>query len=318
MTDETATALSIQGLKKTFHIGFWRKKVEAVRDVSLSCRKGEIYGFMGPNGAGKTTTIKMIMGLIRPDAGTIEIFGRPAGTPKSRRSVGFLPENPYFHEHLKPRELLLFHGHLLGLHGKDLGQEVDTLLDLVQLERDAFKRPLKKLSKGMLQRVGWAQSLLGRPEFILLDEPMSGLDPLGRKLFREILIDLNRQGRTIFFSSHILSDVEMICHSVAIIHKGKITSQGRLDDLLQSNVKRTEVVIRGLKGQETETLRPLAVSMLQQGENHHFIVEGDFSRFMAAAQGHGEIVSFAPLRESLEDLFVRQALPGDAAAPGAA
>jgi len=313
---DTETALRIEGISKTFYTGFFRKKVDAVRDVSLSCTKGEIFGFLGPNGAGKTTTIKMILGLVRPDRGFIKILGLPAGTPASRRNIGFLPENPYFHEHLKPHELMRFHAHLMGMSSKEIRNVSKEMLDLVELDSSAHKRPLRKLSKGMLQRVGLAQAMLGRPQLLILDEPMGGLDPVGRRHFRELLINLNRKGTTIFFSSHILSDVEQICTSVAIINKGRVTKQGPLNELLDAGTDRKEIVVCGLDEDAVEILGNLSIRSSREKGNMHFIVEGDTDAFIDTVKGRGNIVSINTLRENLEDLFMREAFgkPGEESA----
>jgi ABC-2 type transport system ATP-binding protein len=225
--------LKVDNLHKTFRVGFLRRRVEAVRGVSFEVQAGEIFGLLGPNGAGKTTVIKSLMGLIFPTRGTIEILGQHAQKPAARQTVGYLPENPYFHEYLTAKELLEFSGQLAGLSSEEIERERDQLIEQVGLT-DAAKRPLRKFSKGMLQRIGLAQALLGKPQFLVLDEPMSGLDPIGRKLVADLIKKRNEQGTTIMFSSHILSDVERLCHRVAILNKGVKVAEGRLDELLKS------------------------------------------------------------------------------------
>jgi len=227
----TAPVLEIRDLHKTFRVGFFRKRVDAVRGVSFAVREGEIFGLLGPNGAGKTTTLKVMMGLIAPTAGEIRIFGRASSDPRARRDVGFLPENPYFHEYLTPRELLEFYGRLVGLSGERIRVRRDALIEKVGLA-DAAGRPLRKFSKGMLQRIGLAQALVGEPRLLVLDEPMSGLDPIGRKFVADLIGDLNRAGTTVLFSSHILSDVERLCHRVVILNRGAKVAEGSLAELV--------------------------------------------------------------------------------------
>ena len=228
---ETKTVMAIEGLAKTFSIGFFRKKVEAVKGLDFSVQEGEIFGLLGPNGAGKTTTLKVLMGLIRPSRGRVSIFGVDGARPDARSKVGFLPENPYFHEYLNPRELLDFYGRLYGMKKSRIAERREELLVKVGLE-DAAKRPLRKFSKGMLQRIGLAQAMLPDPELLILDEPMSGLDPLGRKFVADLLADLNARGKTIVFSSHILSDVERLCRRVVILNKGVKVAEGTLEELV--------------------------------------------------------------------------------------
>ena len=227
-----ATVLEIEALHKSFRTDFFRKRIHAVRGVSFRVEEGAIFGLLGPNGAGKTTLIKTMMGLIRPTRGTIRIFGRDARRPDARKEVGYLPENPYFHEYLTPRELLDFYGRLSGMKRAEIRASRDALIRLVGLE-DAARRPLRKFSKGMLQRIGLAQAILSKPKFLVLDEPMSGLDPIGRKFAADLIADLNKSGTTIMFSSHILSDVERLCHQVVILNRGVKVAEGELQDLLK-------------------------------------------------------------------------------------
>jgi ABC-2 type transport system ATP-binding protein len=235
--------LEVTDLRKTFRIGFFRKRVEAVRGISFNVGEGEIFGLLGPNGAGKTTTIKTLMGLISPTSGSFRIMGEDGSRTAVRRHIGYLPENPYFHEYLTPRELLDFYGRLAGLNRAEIDERRDALIEQVGLA-DAAKRPLRKFSKGMLQRIGLAQALIARPRLLVLDEPMSGLDPIGRKFVADLMADLNKGGTTILFSSHILSDVERLCHRVVILNKGLVAAEGRIEDL-----------VRGETG--TETLEAL-------------------------------------------------------------
>ena len=230
----TNNVLEILNLEKTFRVGFFRKKVEAVKDVSFNVKQGEIFGLLGPNGAGKTTTLKVMMGLIALDKGKVTILGTDVSKSSARVKVGFLPENPYFHEYLNPVELLDFYGKLLGMSRKKIVERRDMLIEKVDLKH-AAKRPLRKFSKGMLQRIGLAQALIAEPEVIILDEPMSGLDPIGRKFVADLMVELNKEGATILFSSHILSDVERLCHRVVILNKGRKVAEGTIDELVNKD-----------------------------------------------------------------------------------
>jgi ABC-2 type transport system ATP-binding protein len=224
--------IRVENLAKTYRIGFWMKKVEALRGVSFEVREGDLFGFIGPNGAGKSTTIKVLLGLLKADAGTATLMGKPAGTPASRADVGFLPEQPYFYDYLTGREFLWFYGQLSGLAWKDLKTRVDEVGEMVSLKEGAMDRKLRTYSKGMLQRIGLAQALLGRPKLVVLDEPMSGLDPLGRRDVRNLLKDLHARGITVFYSSHVLSDVEAICTRLAMVVDGTIPRQGTVAEVL--------------------------------------------------------------------------------------
>lgn len=231
MSEDARRIVDVRDLKKTFRLGFFRKKVEAVKGIGFHVTEGEIFGLLGPNGAGKTTTLKMMMGLIRPTSGSIELMGVDASRPTARKDVGFLPENPYFHEYLNPRELLEFYGRLVGMPRARILERRDELIEEVGL-KDAARRPLKKFSKGMLQRIGLAQAMMAQPKLLVLDEPMSGLDPIGRKFVTDLLVDLNSRGTTIIFSSHILSDVERLCSRVVILNRGLKVAEGAIDDLV--------------------------------------------------------------------------------------
>ena len=277
-------------LGKTFRLGFWKKRVEAVRDVSFQVERGEILGLLGPNGAGKTTTIKMLMGLIYPSKGRAEIFGRPVPSLESKRDLGFLPESPYFYDYLTGQELLDLMGQLCGLDRATRRRRGGELLERVGLG-PAKDRPLRKYSKGMLQRIGLAQALLNDPKLVVLDEPMSGLDPIGRKEVRDLIGELRTEGRTVLFSTHILSDVELLCDRVAIIAGGTLREAGPLDRILSPRLLHTEIVLEGEGGTELERLDPGA----------------DVNERLRAALACGRrVVSVTPRKESLEDLFVRE------------
>jgi len=237
-------ALAVNGLRKTFRIGFFRKKVVAVRDSTFEVHRGEVFGLVGHNGAGKTTTIKMLMGLIAPDAGTGHIFGEPIRSTSARNRVGFLPETPNFYDYLKPAEILDYYGRLYGMDAASRAKRIPMLIDRVGLGHAVDKR-LRKFSKGMLQRIGLAQALLPDPDLVLLDEPQSGLDPLGRKDVRDLIIELREQGKTVMFSSHILHDVEAVCDRVAIITRGLVRKTGPLDELVADRPDLIDIVVSG-------------------------------------------------------------------------
>jgi ABC-2 type transport system ATP-binding protein len=224
--------VEVKDVYKTFRLGFWRKKVEAVRGVSFEVRRGEIFGLLGPNGAGKTTTIKTLLRLVFPTRGEVKIFGKSPDDRDAMRRLGYLPENPYVYQYLKPLEFLDLCGRLVGMPAAERSKRGKAMLERVGLA-DAVDRPIGKFSKGMTQRIGLAQALLHEPELLILDEPMSGLDPIGRKEVRELIQEQRDQGKTLMFTSHILSDVEVLCDRVAIMNEGVITASGALSELLQ-------------------------------------------------------------------------------------
>src|SRR5436190_1885059 len=226
-------AIRTRELSKDYHVGFWRPRpYRALDRLSIEVAHGDVFGFLGPNGAGKTTTLKLLMQLVFPTSGTAEILGRPAGDVAVRRRIGYLPENPYFHDHLTAEELLDYYGRLFRIPAGDRRPRIARTLDRLGIGAER-RLQLRKFSKGMLQRVGLAQALLNDPEVIFLDEPMSGLDPLGRRDVRALMLELRDQGRTIFFSSHILSDAEALCSRVAVVASGRLAAQGRLAELTE-------------------------------------------------------------------------------------
>ncbi len=232
--------LRTEALTKTFEVGVRRKRVHAVQDLTLSVDEGEIFGFVGPNGAGKTTTIKMLMGLIVPTSGEAFIFDAPIPSRASKKRIGYLPEHPAWYEFLTGIEALRFFARLAGVDGSAAEQRCEELLGLVGLS-DAAGRQIRKYSKGMQQRLGIAQALVADPVFVVLDEPMSGLDPIGRKEMRDLILELKRRGKTVFFSTHILPDVETLCDRVGVILNGKLRDVGRLGELLSPRVRQIEV-----------------------------------------------------------------------------
>lgn len=302
----TSPAIVVRDVAKTFRLGLRLKKVEAVRGISLTVNRGEVFGFLGPNGAGKTTTIKMAMGLVRPTRGSIEILGGSMGDSETRNRIGYLPEHPYFHDYLTPVETLNFYGKLFGLSREERAKRIDELLERVGLNH-ARQRTLRKFSKGMLQRLGIAQALLNNPDLLVLDEPLSGLDPIGRKEIRDILVEQRAKGVTIFFSSHILSDIEVICENVAIIEGGLIRSMGRLEDLLNPARALHEITCRHGKTELLEQLENSGVQVDRLGEYDRLVVEGELQGTLSHLLENGiEIQSVVPKRESLEDLFVKE------------
>jgi ABC-2 type transport system ATP-binding protein len=233
--------IKVEGLRKTYRLGFWMKKVEALRGVSFEVRQGDLFGFIGPNGAGKSTAIKVLLGLLKADGGQASMMGHPAGSTASRIDVGFLPEQPYFYDYLTGREFLWFYGRLSGLAWRDLKTRVDEAAEMVGMKTGSMDRKLRTYSKGMLQRIGLGQALLSRPRLVVLDEPMSGLDPMGRRDVRELLRNLHSQGVTVFYSSHVLSDVEAICTRLAMVVDGTIPRQGTVAEVLAGEAEHWQV-----------------------------------------------------------------------------
>jgi ABC-2 type transport system ATP-binding protein len=300
--------LAFEKLTKEFRLGLRLTRVQAVRSVDLTVNQGEIFGYLGPNGAGKTTSMKMAMGLIRPTSGRALLFGESVERPSVRRRIGYLPEQPYFYDYLTGFEILDFYGQLYEMPKKKRHERVDALLTMVGLDH-ARDRTLRRFSKGMLQRIGIAQAILNDPDLVVLDEPMSGLDPMGRKEVRDIILQLKAEGKTVFFSSHILHDIETICDRVAIIVRGRIERLGSLGELLTANSGTVEVIATDASPEllarlETDGITPEAAS-----HGHRWVV--DEARLdpmlRALLDGGARITHVEPMRESLEDLFVREA-----------
>src|SRR5436853_7223985 len=239
-------AIEINGLEKTYSVGFWRKRPkQALCPLHLTVEDGEIFGFLGANGAGKTTTLKLLMGLIFPTAGNARILGRDTSDVSMHARVGYLPENPYFYDYLTAREFVTYCGELFGLNRVNRESRAEELLTRVNLEKKSWDRQLRKLSKGMLQRVGLAQALVNDPEVVFLDEPMSGLDPVGRREVRDLIASLRVHEKTVFMCSHILSDIEVLCDSVAILKGGKAARSGSLDELRAQETSAIEITATG-------------------------------------------------------------------------
>jgi ABC-2 type transport system ATP-binding protein len=306
-----SAAISIENLTKDYQVGFWRKRpYRALDRLSLDVQPGEIFGFLGPNGAGKTTTLKLLMQLIFPTSGRAEILGRPVGDVAARQRIGYLPENPYFYDYLTAEELLQYFGHLFGYSSPDARARAARLLDRVGIGAERRRQQLRKYSKGMIQRVGIAQALLNDPEVIFLDEPMSGLDPLGRREVRSLILELRDQGRTVFFSSHILADAEALCSRVAVVAGGRLAATGRLSDMLAFEIRGWELVMADLR---PEVLASLAGQLQKSTEISpqryalELPLEVPPERILADLTATGaKLVSLNPLRDTLEDLFVRR------------
>jgi len=294
-------ALSISGLRKAFsgHLGIGRRS--AVDGVDLTIRQGEIFGLLGPNGAGKTTTIKLVLGLLRPDAGEIRMFGMPASDSAAHARLGYLPENPYFYDYLTAREFLDFYARLQGISASDRGPLVERTIERVGLAGRA-DTALRKFSKGMTQRIGLAQAIQHEPDLVILDEPMSGLDPQGRREVRDLILELRDSGKTVFFSSHILQDAEMICDRVGILKAGRLISSGGLDELVSDTVRWFEVTVSGELPEGVDAERPAG------RENEHLVrvpdVEALRSLLDQVHAGTGQVLSVWPRRDTLEDLFL--------------
>jgi len=303
-------AIRTRELSKDYHVGFWRPRpYRALDRLSIEVAPGEVFGFLGPNGAGKTTTLKLLMQLVFPTSGDAEILGRPVGDVGVRRRIGYLPENPYFYDHLTAEELLDYYGRLFDMPSADRRTRVSATLDRVGIGAER-RLALRKFSKGMLQRVGIAQALLNDPEVLFLDEPMSGLDPLGRRDVRALMLELRDQGRTIFFSSHILSDAEALCSQVAIVAKGRLAASGRLTELQEFAVQGWELVMSGVPAEALERVRGRARRVVTVAGGRYVIdlpPDGhpeDMLRELTSAGA--TLVSLTPVRETLEDVFVRR------------
>jgi ABC-2 type transport system ATP-binding protein len=309
--------IQVDRLKKEFRHGLLRRRVMAVKDVSFQVQRGDIFGFLGPNGAGKTTTIKMLTGLIRPSDGRASLFGDSVPCSAALAKVGFLPENPYVYPYLTPTEFVELCGRLSGLSGRAARDRARRVLDQVGMLY-AADRPVRRLSKGMLQRTGLAAALVADPELLILDEPMSGLDPVGRKEVRDLILDERRQGRTIFFSTHILNDVETLCDRVTILRKGEVVVSGRISELLRREARRTDITLAGNYAELAGSVEGPSVSVKEVGGKLVIGVEGadQLSVILSRALALGlTVVEVIPRHETLEDLFVREAISaGEAAA----
>ncbi len=310
-----SAAIDVRDLRKTYRTPLRRKKVEALRGVTFSVAQGQIFGFVGPNGAGKTTTIRTLMGLLRPTGGTATILGHEIPSRAARTRLGFLPESPYFYDYLTVAELLDLAGRLFGIPGELRRKRADELIDRVGLGR-ARGQSLKKYSKGMLQRAGLAQALMNDPELVVLDEPMSGLDPIGRKEVRDLIVELREAGKTVFFSSHILTDIEAIADHVAIIARGQLQAQGTPAELIQRTVLGIDVIVRIAADADLGTLADGASRVHRGAEELSLTLPAgtDVDAWLSAARDKGaKVVAVTPRHETLEDLFLRQIADADQA-----
>ncbi len=306
------TAITVQNLSKTFVRGFLRRRTVALRGIDFAVEEGEVFGFLGPNGAGKTTTIKILMGLLFPNGGTARIFGRPVGSRCAKAKVGYLPERPYFYEYLTARELLDLVGRLYGIEAGERRRRIDAMIERVGLSH-AADRALRGYSKGMLQRVGLAQALLPDTPLVVLDEPASGLDPIGRKDVRDLILAEKARGKTIFFSTHILADATTLCDRVAILAGGRIRGIGALDELLSAKIDRVDVVFRAPEP-AIEALRDAAggaVRTTAEGSVASFDDEAQAASFLRAVlDAGGTVREVVPHRRTLEEIFVEKAAAG--------
>jgi ABC-2 type transport system ATP-binding protein len=306
------TVLDIRGLSKSYRVGHvFQRKREALRDLSIEVRHNEIFGFLGPNGSGKTTTLKILMGLLFPDQGDVRVFGVPLEDSSWRHRVGFLPEHPYFYDYLTPREYLDYAARLFGMEARARRERTAELLALVGLE-SAARLTMRRFSKGMLQRLGLAQALVNDPDLVVLDEPMSGLDPLGRRLVRDLILDLKRRGKTVFFSTHILSDAETLCDRVAVVDRGRLIDTGSLDRILDIGVSHLELLVQGV---DASTLELAGLRRTERlGDRWRLEVdEGALGRAVAwVEQARGRVLGVQTVRMSLEDYFLKEVGRGSA------
>jgi ABC-2 type transport system ATP-binding protein len=302
-------AIETNNLAKTYAVGFWRKKPRiALHPLNLTVEEGEVFGFLGPNGAGKTTTLKLLMGLVFPTAGTARILGREIDDPDVKAQIGFLPEQPYFYDYLTAKELLEYYAQLSGVPAKERSARVQNMLDRVGLS-EAARTQLRKFSKGMLQRVGLAQAILHDPRLVFLDEPMSGLDPMGRREVRELIQQLQQEGKTVFFSTHILSDAEALCDRVAVIHQGQLRGVGAVAELTSQAQGKVELIFAGRAvpaglsnlGAETRVIGDVVSAVLRE--------EDQDAALEVLRRDRLRLISLTPVRSSLEEYYVQKLQP---------
>src|SRR2546426_6465369 len=301
------TVIEIDRLTKEYEAGFLRKrKTRALDTLSLKVEKGQIFGFLGANGAGKTTTLKLLMRLIYPTSGSARIYGRDIGDVSMHARIGYLPENPYFYDYLTAREFLSYCAELFGLDRAERDRRTEELLTRVNLEKKSWDRHLRKFSKGMLQRVGLAQALVNDPEIVFLDEPMSGLDPAGRREVRDLIASLRAEGKTVFMCSHILSDIEVLCDSVAILKSGRLAHAGSLDELRSRETRLVEIIATDAPADALKQQLEVraTVTTTASGVRIEVSDEQEVDAVIAALRRvNGKLISIQPVRQSLEDLF---------------
>jgi ABC-2 type transport system ATP-binding protein len=316
--------VEIENLTKDYEVGFWRKrKVRALDGLTLSVEGGEIFGFLGANGAGKTTTLKLLMRLIYPTAGRARILGRDISDVSMHARIGYLPENPYFYDYLSAREFLNYSAELFGYDRREREHRTEDLLSRVHLDPKSWNKQLRKYSKGMLQRVGLAQALVNDPEIVFLDEPMSGLDPIGRRQVRDLIAGLRAKGTTVFMCSHILSDIEVLCDRVAILKGGQLGETGRLEELRDraGDGHRIEMTVGGTTAEELIGVFPVLkdsyIAATASGVRIEVADEQDIDQALAAVRKvGGRLISVQPVRQSLEELFVREVTSEQGASDG--
>ncbi|HXI24018.1 MAG TPA: ABC transporter ATP-binding protein [Pyrinomonadaceae bacterium] len=302
------TIIEIQNLTKDYEVGFARKrKVRALDGLSLTVEAGHVFGFLGANGAGKTTTLKLLMRLIFPTRGTARILDRDISDVSMHGRIGYLPENPYFYDYLTAREFIDYCGRLFGFDKSIRERRTDEVLSRVNLDKKSWDRQLRKFSKGMLQRVGMAQALVNDPEIVFLDEPMSGLDPVGRREFRDLIASLNSEGKTIFMCSHILSDIEVLCDSIAILKGGKLAHAGTLEELRVGQANAIEIIASGADADTLKSQLKIQAEVTTTPSGLRIAVadEKDVDAVIEALRSvNGKLVAVQPVKQSLEELFL--------------
>jgi ABC-2 type transport system ATP-binding protein len=310
-------AIEISGLTKEYRVGFWKtRRKRALNSLNLEVKRGEVFGLLGPNGAGKTTTLKLLFRLVFPTSGSARILGKELNDVSMHQRVGYLPENPYFYEHLSPEELLHYSGRLFGLGHDAVRRRTVQLLERVGLT-EARHTPLRRFSKGMVQRAGIAQALINDPDVVFLDEPMSGLDPVGRREVRDLILQLRQEDKTVFFSTHILSDAEALCDRVAILNSGKLQGCGELTQILSLGASLTELTLENPPAGVLDELKPFTVSMVRTGDLVRLEIpeESKIDDVLAVClRGKVKVVSLNPVKMSLEDYFLSKVSPAHEAA----
>jgi ABC-2 type transport system ATP-binding protein len=304
-------AIEILDLEKSYLVGFWRKRPKlALRPLRLSIEEGEVFGFLGPNGAGKTTTLKLLMGLVFPTAGTARILGLDMDDPRVKSQIGFLPEQPYFYDHLSARELLNYYAQLSGVPAKGRSVRVEQMLARVGLS-DSAGMQLRKFSKGMLQRVGLAQAILHDPKLVFLDEPMSGLDPMGRREVRDLIQQLRNEGKTVFFSTHILSDAEALCDRVGVIHQGELRGVGAVAELTSGTQGKIEIIFYAQAQRVPAGLTSLGAEARVSGDMVNAVLpeEQQDAALEVLRRERLKLISLTPVRSSLEEYYIQKLRP---------